>query len=236
MKHQTLAFLSLIAISNPVFSADLPQTEDRNNLPTQEVPPNTENFTDRLTAWLARMEKHAPASSPKQAPSIAALAALEEIRETVFNENGIRFFREHPRRDEAVKILVDFAASPLRAERLDATLSLANVVDNTTLCYPLSYLMTHPDIDPNGRVNLLQIVRGVSTYAFRDNEQWITQTLSAVRRSIASRSDMELTRQLIFEIETKLKTRNMGRTQDLASYNPVMYAKCVEQMKLAEAQ
>jgi hypothetical protein len=82
-------------------------------------------------------------------------------------EGAISYFRSID--DLDVISVLSYAARSRDPElRVNATLILGNVVDNSSLCVPMDHLY-FPQIDDNGRANLLAVVSVVANYAVGDN-------------------------------------------------------------------
>ncbi|TWA70385.1 hypothetical protein FBZ85_1234 [Azospirillum brasilense] len=238
MKKHAWAALLFLALLNPATAAIRLVPHEVASQAIWKLGSPSASFKEPfdVSIWVDRMTEFSPSTASRQTANSFALAEIAKLRASVADEQGINAFRIHSRRDEAVKILVRFASSPVRAERLDATISLANVVDNTTLCYVLSRLAKTDNIDVNGRFNLLQVVRGVSTYAFQENEVWILQTNLKIEKELNEQKDIALTRQLISEIEQILSSRWRGREQSLANFNKTMYDKCGAELRAVGIQ
>lgn len=88
---------------------------------------------------------------------------------------GIDVFR---RLDDphTIHVLAEVAKSDDRDLRINASLILVNVVDNTTLCAVIDGLFDD-GINDNARFNLLQIVSAVSDRALVENRRWIAAIL-----------------------------------------------------------
>ena len=136
-----------------------------------------------------------PGSSPKELSIY--LQVLEQGRPLVASPTGIQAFREKDNLDVITK-LVQMAKLDDRPIRVNATLILANVVDNTTVCGVLNALFD--DMNENALFNLLQVRSPVSSYALveqamdhGDDESLAVQARQAEVRQIpeADRTDRE---------------------------------------------
>jgi hypothetical protein len=97
------------------------------------------------------------------------LKAARAIR-LILDENtgtAIPLFRSKDNLD-IISVLTFGARSDDNDIRINSTLILGNVVDNTTLCVPLDHLYDQK-ISANGRVNLLAVVNVVAGYARQQN-------------------------------------------------------------------
>ena len=94
--------------------------------------------------------------------------------------------------------------------RLNATLILGNVVDNTTVCYVLHHLRD-PDINPNGRANMLGVTLAVASYAYEENANAIEETLKLLRVG----SDMAQTQKIATDVAERVKVSS-NRSRKLA--------------------
>lgn len=150
---------------------------------------------------------------------------LEDLNNWVQTTDDIAVFRRWSQDDDVVKSLIPVAASSFRPGRIPATLILGNVVDNTNVCYVLDSLKRSPEIDPNGRYNLLQVVLQVSAYAYDDTEALIRTTLDELEPNLRA-ADGEDSQMLIARIRDQLDFRFTGRQTTLEEENPRQYADC----------
>jgi hypothetical protein len=121
------------------------------------------------------------------------------------NDQAIRLFRQCPIRQTAIKILAWAARGENTPLRLSAANILANVVDNTTVCFVLPHLRD-ATISTAGRANLLGVTRAMASYAYRENSDAISAALERINAIVAnSREDLRQTRSLIVDISDRLQ-------------------------------
>jgi hypothetical protein len=156
---------------------------------------------EKFISDIKRLPAPDPGSNPKELSIY--LQVLEQGRPLVASPTGIQAFR---RRDnlEVITKLVQLAKLDDRPIRVNATLILANVVDNTTACGVINALFD--DMNENALFNLLQVINVVSSYALSENRQWITATINHLRSKL-DREKFEKSLKLIDQIE---KTLNAG--------------------------
>lgn len=154
----------------------------------------------------------APADVLAQNDVLRAAKALRVI----LDENGqasITYFRTKDNLD-VITVLAFAARSNNFDFRVNATLVLGNVVDNSTLCVTLDHLYA-PDLQANGRTNLLAVAVGVINYAVDDNLRNIGQAVSDLDGQIPE--NMPDTRRLIQTAKDRLAKR---ATASQAELNP----------------
>lgn len=140
------------------------------------------------------------------------LRAAKALR-VILDENGqpsITFFRQNDNLD-AISVLAYAARSSDREFRVNATLVLGNVVDNASICVPLDHLYA-PDLDANGRTNLLAVAVGVATYAVDENIANIERAVQDVESNLSG--DLPDTRRIIQNAKDRLQTRKNASAAD----------------------
>lgn len=119
---------------------------------------------------------------------------------------------------QTIRKLVALARIDERGIRINASLLLANVVDNTTLCGVLEELLDHT-LDENVRYNLWQVVLVVAEYARIENKAWSKQTILDNRSFIGSDAlKYEKTLRKIDEVEASL-SKNERNVSLLPQYS-----------------
>lgn len=142
---------------------------------------------------------------------------LAQLNKLVSSNNDIDAFRCQDSLD-TIRKLIAFARIDERTIRVNASLLLANVVDNTTLCGVLEELYD-PAVNDNTRYNLWQVVLVVAGYARKENKIWIGDTIADNKRLAAARGNLERTLQKIADVEAALRRNN--RTESLLeTYEP----------------
>lgn len=126
--------------------------------------------------------------------------------------------------------LISFAKSDERALRVNASLLLANVVDNTTLCGVLNELLTHGAND-SAQYNFWQIVLVVTGYARVENKKWIAATIKDSRESLTDAAAYAKTLRLIEQVEAALARNDRDAT--MISIFPAEYEACIALPKIA---
>ena len=146
---------------------------------------------------------------------------LTDVVKTILsvNDQAIPLFRACDN-ERIIRLLVWASRGEDRSLRLNSANILANVVDNTTLCFVLHHLRD-PSININGRANLLGVAVAVGSYAYKENVDAITTTLSKVKETIASSDDVAQTQKLIVELASRAQRSSNGSVplpSDLAQY------------------
>jgi hypothetical protein len=147
------------------------------------------------------------------APDLRYATFLTDVVKTILsaNDQAIPLFRLCDN-DRIIKVLAWGARSDERALRLNAANILANVVDNTTVCFVLHHLRD-PAINANGRANLLGVAVAVGSYAYKENVEAIGATLDQLRTSLAaSHDDLSQTQKLIVELASRVQRSSNGNT------------------------
>lgn len=159
------------------------------------------------------------------------LRLLDEGRLLISTTTNIRTFRLNDNQSTISK-LVRISEVEDRSIRISASLILANVVDNTTMCVVLDRLLQPSDINDDLRFNLLQIIRVASkntTYA--ENAKWIAATVDFIRKQIRDRpqGDYEKTLSTLQTIEVNLAAMNEDiRERKLGDSYPGVDKECME--------
>jgi hypothetical protein len=128
--------------------------------------------------------------------------SITDVLRTVLSTNvdAITLFRVC--HDTAtIKPLISAARADTQPLRLNATLILGNIVDNTSVCFVLHQLRD-PKINVNGRANLLGVTYAVASYAYSDNVKAINDTLDVLRPRIEANATQTL--KLISDITSRV--------------------------------
>jgi hypothetical protein len=127
-----------------------------------------------------------PVSAWQQSDRDFAARLLEVIQTILASTNqGIQLFRQC--RDD---VIIKRTVWPARDEddsttllRIRAANILANVVDNTDVCFVLHHLRDK-SIGVKGRANLLAVTLAMSGYAYKENAKAIQDTLNIVNDNL----------------------------------------------------
>jgi hypothetical protein len=157
------------------------------------------------------------ATTPSDPELASVLPITDALRAILVNKDGsIQAFRTTPGKDKAVRTLIWGARSGNQPLRINSTYSLANVTDNTTLCYVLDHLQDK-QLSPDGRVNLLQVAMPVASYAYSENFDATKITIAAVRDTIKnSKEKFEQTAKLASDLETRVNN-SINKSEHLPS-------------------
>jgi hypothetical protein len=89
---------------------------------------------------------------------------------------------------EVASVLSYGARSDVYDLRLNSVLILGNIIDNTTVCAPLTHLndpgLLQSQNGINGRANLLGVISVVAPWAYKENYDNITRTTQSIKASI----------------------------------------------------
>jgi hypothetical protein len=150
---------------------------------------------------IERMRLTPPSTWPPADLQWATL--VTNIAKTILESNdlAITLFRQcRDGLDQVIKALVWAARGDETNLRINAASILANVVDNTTVCFVLHHLRD-PTISASGRVNLLGVTVGMASYAYKENVDSIQQTIRRLNLS----GDTTQTQRLIDELLTRIQ-------------------------------
>ncbi|CDX15783.1 exported hypothetical protein [Mesorhizobium sp. ORS 3324] len=150
-------------------------------------------------------------------------SVLAPLNQLVKSQDDIQAFRCQ---DDLATIrkIIAFARIDERVTRINASLLLANVVDNTTLCGVLEELFDH-SLNDNARYNLWQVVLVVARYARVENQKWIKATVSDNQTFIGSQPNYGRTLEKIDEVNTALTVNQ--RTDSLKNGYEPQYRECL---------
>lgn len=149
-----------------------------------------ENWQFSLPELMREIEQiqRTPTSTWRQSDlewNIALTNTVKNILATY--DQSIPLFRKCD--DEAlIKPLVWAARGDDRDMRLNASNVLANIVDNTTVCFVLHHLYQgSPELKDDGRANLLGITRAMASYAYLETAEAIGRVLKKVQDELGDR-------------------------------------------------
>jgi hypothetical protein len=180
---------------------------------------------------IRRINEYAvPSKTTQPSDQKDLLRLLDEGRLLISTAANIRAFRLNDNQGTVSK-LVQISELDDRSIRISASLILANVVDNTTLCVVLDRLLQPTEISDDLRFNLVQVVRVASrntTYA--ENYKWTTATVEHIRSQIKGRQgDYEKTLSALQLIETNLAAMDPAlKDRKLGEAYPGIDKACME--------
>lgn len=160
---------------------------------------------------------------------------LNRLNERVRNFDDIQAFRQLRNDDDVVEALLPYASGQFSETRVPATFVLGNVVDNTNVCRVIAYLLNTPNIDPNGRFNLLMVVTQVANYAYADTALWIDHLLQTEQQGARQQQSVSKTVALLSQLEATLTNRKLGRDTRLLTASPRSYDQCISALAGANA-
>ena len=142
-------------------------------------------------------------------------------------EGAIGYFRGIDNLD-IISVLTYAARSRDADVRVNATLVLGNVVDNSSLCVPMDHLYDQA-IDDNGRANLLAVVSVVAGYAQGDNVGNLERIAGAFGDLPENYVD---TRRLLVNLKTKVDDRKTRLSGSSSSVPAGLLDACARYKKL----
>lgn len=165
---------------------------------------------------------------------VRVTGALRSILSTQGN-GAIRSYRRFDSPDATIALA--FAArSQDPSLRINATLILADVIDNTTVCVAIDHLydpdLLKPSGGDSGRINLIGVVSVAAPWSYRENFDNITRLAAKLRRDLSGQDNVSQTREVLANLESRLKFQstlkapNMLQSlpadmRDCAGYQPV---------------
>jgi hypothetical protein len=87
--------------------------------------------------------------------------------------------------------------------RVNAANILANIIDNTTVCFVLHHLRDSTISTP-GRANLLGVTNSMASYAYKENVASIDATIKKVNEQIGSNPGFDQSRAIMKDISARL--------------------------------
>lgn len=123
--------------------------------------------------------------------------------------------------------------------RLNSVLILGNVIDNQTVCVPLTHL-NDPELDKtdygiNGRANLLGIIAVVAPWALKQNFESIKSTRDSIFESVRKNDpNLKQTYALLDNVQERLKVQTEGtnKSEDVSADWRRDCKKYIEQYRL----
>lgn len=168
---------------------------------------------DRTARCLVSLIEEAGAQTPDQ-------ALTSEARELLVQSTGamLRYFAmgnpiaqvQSVREQDSLAMttaLTYAARSSDGTVRRNASLVLANTIDNSTVCVPLDHL-ADPAINPNGRVNLLGVVSTVAPWAVAENYENIKRAALYFQSQSQSNPDLLDTAETVQNLLTRLRSQD----------------------------
>jgi hypothetical protein len=175
-----------------------------------------------LMREIAQMKRTPPSSWTKAELdwNVGLTRTVKTILETF--DQSIPLFRKC-RDDAVIKPLVWAARGDDKVLRLNTANILANVIDNTTVCFVLHHLdRAEPALGDDGRANLLGITRAMASYAYQDNAEQIQRVINGLRTRLGDRiKDLPQTAALITNIAGRVQNSENRSTRlpaDLQRY------------------
>jgi hypothetical protein len=163
-----------------------------------------------LPTVMRELSKISGSSERWQPDQSSYFLSITDILRTVLSTNveAIKLFRscDEP---SMVKPLIWAARGQNQGMRLNATLILGNVIDNTTVCFVLHHLRD-PSINQNGRANLLGVTLAVAGYAYLENIREIKKTLDLIKPGVEA--DAARTQKLIADIYARASASSNAST------------------------
>lgn len=176
-----------------------------------------EKWQDSLVPVVTATGAYSPSALDAKSTDMQNFQDLVDVLgNIVVNQNGaIKLFRDKANGNrKAIENLIWAAQSDNRALRLNSTYVLANVADNTNLCLVLDQLLD-PKLSADGRVNLLQVVQVVASYAYKQNVTSTRSTIQKLQNALAnSPGDNKRTSAIASDILARLD-RSTNKDQDL---------------------
>ena len=161
-----------------------------------------------------------------QLPLLSATSALRRLIATANGGNELKYdagnlkgfislFREVD--DINVVSALSYAARSSEKDlRLNAVLILGNIIDNSTVCVPLTHLNDSSLLDTpggeNGRANLLGVISVVVPWAYKENYESITSTAAALETALTDKADTLQTQRILNNVKTRSLSQNKGTT------------------------
>ena len=175
---------------------------------------NWEKSLPLLVKELAALESSAP--NPGRTDETYLVAITDVVRTVIANNNSATdLFRKSDdisgiNGSKVVQTLAWSARGDNKDLRINATYILANVVDNSNVCVVLDHLRD-PKLPENGRVNLLQVVVPVASYAYKDTMDQINKTMDVVEKKDPKNARIgEIKQRLEKSSNSEVATREKG--------------------------
>jgi hypothetical protein len=179
-----------------------------------------ELLTDSDNAALCLVGIIASVGTRLQSPRLAELDAKVLTRATgalnvVVTETDkkiVALIRSNDSKD-FIRALTFGARSDNKDLRSNATVLLANTIDNNTICIVLDHLYDNKDSSEefwtNGRANLLAVAAVISPWALRENYENIQRVVQNVEPMVSKDDpNLEITRELLVRIRNRLSLQD----------------------------
>lgn len=150
-------------------------------------------------------------------PQKDVAVALAEVTRAILagDRQAILRFRQCTT-DTIIKPLVWASRGDNQRLRVSSANILANVVDNTTVCFVLHHLRD-ADLSTPGRANLLGVTNSMASYAYEDNVASISKTMQIVNAQIGTSAGLDQTRAIIGDISGRIeRSENKGTSLQAA--------------------
>jgi hypothetical protein len=146
-----------------------------------------------------------------------AIVLTDVIRAILSGDHGaILRFRECTT-DAIIKPLTWAARGDNQRLRVNAANILANIIDNTTVCFVLHHLRD-ATISTSGRANLLGVTNSMASYAYKENVASITKTIESMTEQIGSSPGFDQSRSIIRDISARMaRSENKNTSVEAAS-------------------
>jgi hypothetical protein len=150
----------------------------------------------------------------------SAIVLTDVIRAILSGDNqAILRFRECTT-DAIIKPLTWAARGDNQRLRVNAANILANIIDNTTVCFVLHHLRD-ATISTSGRANLLGVTNSMASYAYKENVVSIAETIENVTTQIGSSPGFDQSRSIIRDISARMaksENKNTSLSVSLKKY------------------
>jgi hypothetical protein len=173
---------------------------------------------DALPALMAAIPATMQHDAQSEAwPQKDAAIALAEVMRAILagDRQAILRFRQCTT-DAIIKPLVWASRGDNQRLRVSSANILANVVDNTTVCFVLHHLRD-AGLSASGRANLLGVTNSMASYAYEDNVASISKTMQIVNTQIGTGAGLDQTRAIIGDISGRIeRSENKGTSLQTA--------------------
>jgi hypothetical protein len=175
---------------------------------------------DALPALMAAIPEHMRHNAESSAwPAVQrdfAIVLTDVIRAILSGDRqAILRFRQCTT-DAIIKPLIWAARGDNQRLRVNAANILANIIDNTTVCFVLHHLRD-ATISTSGRANLLGVTNSMASYAYKENVASITKTIEIVTAQIGSSPGLDQSRSIIKDISARTaQSQNKNTSLEVA--------------------
>lgn len=121
---------------------------------------------------------------------------------------------------DVVSVLTYGATSDIYDIRLNSVIILGNIIDNSTVCVPLTYLndptILASEVGLKGRINLLSIVSVVAPWAYKENFDSIQATINQIRIDVENdKLNLQSTIDRLSKIQQRLNSQNLNSNKSV---------------------